>query len=446
MLSSQEDPVKARIIEADLALEVVSGFLDMSPSELVPGARSQAEAFVANAPQLWGHERDTERLFLCLDIAVSAIQADPTFGGGYALAAACIYRMGVRDVDIYDPRTLIASIPWANRAIIVDPDNHIGWETYIEIHCFKGDFKTAEGALGKVYAKFGDNDLYARCAFLYFRLQGDLAQAKNWGALAWQTEWDTTRLVHTLFALGQLHRDTNEWAKALDCYRVITEKDHQNAWAYHFWAICVANLGEPAKALDINQKAVQLGQLHEFRTYQEELRRQAGRSKLGAGRITTLPAPRMPTGNTSRIQAPVARNPASGNTSRMGALPSGNTSRMGAVPGSSSSTGSGRVAPAPPAAGGSSNRMLPPQPGASSGSGRVMPAPPAANPPKVMPAPPAANPPKVMPAPPAAKPAPKDGNATPLPGAGESHRSSQQQQFPSRQTRKLMKPKKPPPQ
>lgn len=440
MLSSQEDPVKARIIEADLALEVVSGFLELSPSELVPGARSQAEAFVANAPQLWGHERDTERLFLCLDIAVSAIQADPTFGGGYALAAGCIYRMGVRDVDIYDPRTLIASIPWANRAIVVDSENHAGWETYIEIHCFKGDFKTAESALGKVYAKFGDNDLYARCAFLYFRLQGDLAQAKNWGALAWQTEWDTTRLVHTLFALGQLYRDTSEWAKALDCYRMITEKDHQNAWAYHFWAICLANLGEPVNAMDVNQKAVQLGQLHEFRAYQEELRRQSGRAKLGAGRITSLPAPRMPSGNTSRIQAPVTRNPASGNTSRMGALP-----------GAGSSSGSGRFVPAPPPAAAGSNRMLPPQPGEKSGSGRVMPAPPAAIPTKVMPAPPAANPPRVMPAPPAAKPAPRpapkqDANATPLPGTGESHRSSQQQQFPSRQTRKLMKPKKPPPQ
>jgi tetratricopeptide (TPR) repeat protein len=437
MLSSQEDPVKARIIEAELALETVSGFLELSPADLVPGTRSQAEAFVANAPVLWGYERDTERLFLCLDIAVSAIQADPTFGGGYALAAACIYRMGVRDVDIYDPRALIASIPWANRAIVVDPDNHVGWETYIEIHCFKGDFKTAESALGKVFSKFGDNDLYARCAFLYFRLQGDVTQAKNWGALAWQTEWDSTRLVHTLFSLGQLHRDTNEWAKALDCYRVITEKQHDNAWAYHYWAMCLANMGDPANALEINQKAVQLGQLHEFRTYQEELRRMAGRAKLGAGRITNLPPARMPTGNTSRIQAPVARNGASGNTSRMGALP-----------GSNSTTGSGRIVPAPPAAG--SNRMLPPQPGSSSttGSGRVMPAPPPAQPAKVAPAPPPAAPP-VVPAPPPAQPpkvapAPPPARATPLPGAGESHRSERQQEFPRRQTRKLMKPKKPP--
>ncbi|MBX3475823.1 MAG: tetratricopeptide repeat protein [Planctomycetes bacterium] len=443
MLSSQEDPVRARIIEAELALEVASGFLEMSVGDLVPGARSQAEAFVANAPQLWGHERDTERLFLCLDIAVSAIQADPTFGGGYALAAACIYRMGVRDVDIYDPRTLIASIPWANRAIVVDPENNAGWETYIEIHCFKGDFKTAEGALGKVYAKFGDNDVYARCAFLFFRLQGDVVQAKNWGALAWQTEWDSTRLVHTLFSLGQLHRDTGEWAKALDCYRVITEKDHQNAWAFHYWAMCLANVGDPTGALEINQRAVQLGQLHEFRSYQEDLRRMAGRAKLGAGRITNLPPARMPTGNTSRITAPAKGTAASGNTSRMGLARSGNTT-----------TGSGRVVPTPPAAG-SSNRMLPPQPGgSSSGSGRVMPAPPPANAPRVapapppaaprvMPAPPAAAPQKVAPAPPPAKPS-QDSGRTPLPGAGESHRSGQQQQFPKRETRKLMKPKKPP--
>lgn len=443
MLSSQEDPVKARIIEAELALEVVSGFLELSVGDLVPGQRSQAEAFVANAPQLWGYERDTERLFLCLDIAVSAIQADPTYGGGYALAASCIYRMGVRDVDIYDPRTLIASIPWANRSILVDPENHAGWETYIEIHCFKGDFKTAEGALGKVYAKFGDNDLYARCAFLFFRLQGDVAQAKNWGALAWQTEWDSTRLIHTLFALGQLHRDTAEWTKALDCYRVITEKAHDNAWAYHYWAICLAALGDAARAMEVNQKAIQLGQLYEFRAYQEDLRKMAGRAKLGAGRVTNFPAPRMPTGNTSRIQAPAGKNPASGNTSRMGMARSGNTTQ-----------GSGRVMPSPPAAsGGSSNRMLPPQPGAnsSSGSGRVMPAPPAANQPRVMPAPPAANTPRVAPAPPAANPprvasAPPAASSkpTPVPGAGESHRSNQQQQFPRRETRKLMKPKKPP--
>jgi len=434
MLSSQEDPVRARIIEAELALEVASGFLEMSPSELVPGTRSQAEAFTANAPVLWGYERDSERLFLCLDIAVSAIQADPTYGGGYALAAACIYRMGVRDVDIYDPRALIASIPWANRAIVVDPENHIGWETYIEIHCFKGDFKTAESALGKVYAKFGDNDLYARCAFLFFRLQGDIVQAKNWGALAWQTEWDSTRLVHTLFSLGQLHRDTGEWNKALDCYRVITEKQNDNAWAYHHWAKCLAALGDAARAMDINQKAIQLGQLYEFRSYQEDLRKLAGRSKLGAGRITNLPPVRMPTGNTSRIQAPAARNPSSGNTS-----------------------GSGRIAPAPPpASGGSSSRMLPPQPSGNTtaGSGRVMPAPPPANAPRVAPAPPPANVPRVAPAPPPANPprvapAPPSSSGasarpTPVPGAGESHRSNQQQQFPRRETRKLMKPKKPP--
>ncbi len=400
MLSSQEDPVKARIVETELALEVVSGFLETSPRDLIPGARSQAEAFVANAPSLWGYERDTERLFLTLDIAVSAIQADPTYGGGYTLAAACMFRMGVRDVDIYDPRTLISAIPWANRAIMVDPDYPAGWETYIEIHCFKGDFKTAEQALGKVYARFGDNDLYARCAFLFFRLQGDHSQAINWGALAWQTEWDAGRLVQTLFALGLLYRDTSQWAKALDCYRVITEKDHSNAWAFHYWAICAAALGDATRAMELNQQAIQLGQLHEFRAYQEDLRKLAGRGKLGASRITTLPPTR--TGHTGRVQPPSGRNPASGNTSRLNIPRSGNT------------TTSGRVVPAPPVAQGrtvpppppvpGSGRMLPPQPSdksASAASSRLTQPPQAAPRPKVVPAPPAAAP-KVVAAPPAA--------------------------------------------
>jgi hypothetical protein len=100
MLSSQEDPVKARIIEAELALESVTELLEVAAADLEAGTRTKAEAFVANAPPLWGYDRDTERLFLTLDIAISAIEADPTFGGGYALAAACLYRMGMRDTDI----------------------------------------------------------------------------------------------------------------------------------------------------------------------------------------------------------------------------------------------------------------------------------------------------------------------------------------------------------
>jgi len=208
--------------------------------------------------------------------------------------------MGMRDTDIYDPRSLIAAIPWANRAILVQPDYDAGWETYVEIHCYKGDFRTAENALGRILKRFGDGDVYARCAFLYFRLQGDVDQAKNWGALAWQTEWDSARLVRTLFALGLLYRDGKEWSKALDCYRMITEKDHNNAWAWHYFAQCTAALGDPARAMELNQRAVGLGQQHEFRAYQEDLRRQLGRQKLSAPRIAAyVPPPGRGKGDTT---------------------------------------------------------------------------------------------------------------------------------------------------
>lgn len=323
MLSSQEDPVKARIIEAELALDVVADLLERSPADLKKGTRSKGEAFISNTPPLWGYDRDTERLFLALDIAVSAVQADPTFGGGYALAAACLYRMGMRDTDVYDPRSLIAAIPWANRAIQIDPAFEAGWETYIEIHCYKGDFKTGETALGKVYRRFGDNDLYARCAFLFFRLQGDVPQAKNWGALAWQTEWDSARLVRTLFALGQLYREGKETAKALDCYRVITEKDHDNAWAWHYFAHCTAALGDPQRATELNQRAIDLGTEHEFRTFQEHLRKQSGRRRLGSS--TTVPVLRA---------KPPGKRPSSGIHAKT-------------VPASSTRTTSVRAAPTP---------------------------------------------------------------------------------------------------
>lgn len=305
MLSSQEDPVKARIIEAELALETVADLLEVAPSELAAGSRTQAEAFVANAPPLWGYDRDTERLFLALDIAISAIETDPTYAGGYALAAACLYRMGMRDTDIYDPRALIAAIPWANRAILIHPEYDAGWEIYVEIHCYKGDFKTAESALGRVLKRFGDGDVYARCAFLFFRMKGEIDQAKNWGALAWQTEWDSARLVRTLLALGQLYREGKEWAKALDCYRVVTEKDHNNAWGWHFFAVCTATLGNAERALELNQRAVELGKLHEFRAYQEELRKQAGREKLSAPKMAAYGAlPRAPGDTTRRRMRP----------------------------------------------------------------------------------------------------------------------------------------------
>ncbi|MCA8914190.1 MAG: hypothetical protein KDB90_02170 [Planctomycetes bacterium] len=292
MLQDGEDHIKARILEAEMALGSAAPFLEMSIEDLSAGVRTQAEAFLANAPSLYGYERDTERIFMVLDLAVSAIQADPTYGGGYSLAASCIYRLGVIDVDIFDPRALTVAIPWAYRAIKMDPEYDMGWETYVELHCFKGDFATAEKALGEIYTRFGDNDLYARCAFLYFRLQGETAQALNWGALAWQTEWDDTRLIHTLFSLGQLYRDVGEWRKAADAYRVITERDHENSWAFHNAAQCMAQLGDYVSALELNQTAISLGGLHEFRAFQEDLKRAQGRSRMGGGRITSVPSKR----------------------------------------------------------------------------------------------------------------------------------------------------------
>jgi tetratricopeptide (TPR) repeat protein len=350
----EEDLVQARILEAGMALEPASPFLEMDIKDLTPGERTQAEAFCANAPSLYGYERDTERIFMVLDLAVSAIQADPTFGGGYALAAACIYRLGVLDIDVFDSRALTAAIPWAYRAIVMDPGNEAGWEAYVETHCYKGDFTTAEKALGDIYGRFGDNDLYARTAFLYFRLQGDTAQALNWGALAWQTEWDTIRLVHTLFALGQLYRDVGEWAKAADAYRVITERDHENAWAFHYLAHSMAEAGQFPEALEANQQAVKLGQLHEFRAYHEELKKLRGRARMGAGRVTSVR-----TKATTVVPAPPPK-------------------------------GTGKVVAAPPAAG----EKVVPAPPAKKPVTRVIPAPPAKRPvTKKVPAPPPIVPP-----------------------------------------------------
>lgn len=289
MDQGEEDHVAARIIETEMAVEPVAGFLELGPQDLMPGNRDQSEAFVANAPSLYGRERDIERLFMVLDVAVSAVQADPLYGGGYSLIAACIYRMGVRDFDLYDSRALAAAIPWANRARVVDPGYDLGWETYVEAHCYKGDFKTAENALGEIYKRFGDNDLYARTAFLYFRLQGNTAQALNWGALAWQTEWDSMRLVHTLFALGQLYRDVGEYAKALDAYRVITERDRENAWAYHYASICAVEIGNFGYALEMNGNAVKFGDLHQFRAYRETIKKLQGRTRMGIKPDAVLP-------------------------------------------------------------------------------------------------------------------------------------------------------------
>ncbi|MBZ0137876.1 MAG: tetratricopeptide repeat protein [Planctomycetes bacterium] len=379
MQHQDEDLVQARILEAGMALEPATPFLELAITDLTPGERTQAEAFCANAPSLYGYERDLERIFMVLDLAVSAIQADPTFGGGYALSAACIYRLGVLDIDVYDSRALTASIPWAFRAIKMDPENEAGWEAYVETHCYKGDFTTAENALGEIYQRFGDNDLYARTAFLYFRLQGDTAQAVNWGALAWQTEWDTIRLVHTLFALGHLYRDVGEFSKAADAYRVITERDHNNAWAYHYLARSLAELGDYAAALDANQRAVKLGQLHEFRAFHEDLKRGHGRARMGATN-----APTRGTGMYAKPPVVPAPPPASG--------------KIVAAP----PPASGKVVPAPPSR---REEIVPAPPAkgpAKRPSTRQIPAPPQTR--KVQAPPPAK---KTVAPPPAKRPPPK---------------------------------------
>ncbi|MCB9933714.1 MAG: hypothetical protein H6841_09880 [Planctomycetes bacterium] len=383
MQHSGEDHILARILEAEMALAPAAPYLNLPVSDLIAGARSQAEAFIANAPSLYGYERDTERIFMVLDLAVSAVQADPTFGGGYALAAACVYRLGVIDVDIYDPRALDAALPWATRAKDIDPEHDNGWEVFIELLCFKGDFATAEKALGEVYQRFGDNDLYARTAFLYFRLQGETAQALNWGALAWQTEWDDVRLVHTLFALGQLYRDVGEWRKAADAYRVITERDRENSWAFHYAARCSAELGDFNAALEQNQTAITLGGLHEFRAFHEELRRAQGRARMGGGRVTTVPPTRK--GSTRVVAAPPpAVSPSNG-------------------------PASGKVVAAPPPAAPASKVVKAPPPAGR----KVIAAPPPAGPPaKVVKAPPAAGG-KVVKAPPSARPPNRPGPRKP---------------------------------
>ncbi|MEE9312881.1 MAG: hypothetical protein V3V10_10790, partial [Planctomycetota bacterium] len=126
-----EDHIAARVLEAQMALEVVKGFLGIPVKELISGERSQAEAFIANAPKLFQKDRDTESLFMAVDIGVSAIQADPTYGGGYALVADCVYRLGVIDTDKYDRRALKEAGPWAKRAVVVDPEYDLGWESLL---------------------------------------------------------------------------------------------------------------------------------------------------------------------------------------------------------------------------------------------------------------------------------------------------------------------------
>lgn len=302
---TKTDAIAAVLMEADMALTEAKDLRDRD--DVSPGVRSQAEAFYHNAPSLYGYDRDRERIFMTLDIAVSCIQADPTFAGGYALAAACIYRLGVESEDHYDERALEAALPWALKATIVDMKDPIGWEILSEIHCFMRDWDLASNTLGLIYRTFGDGDLYARATFRFFRLKGEVDQALNWGALAWQQEFNSQRLVQTLFALGHLYRDVSKWEKALDTYRVITEKDHDNAWAYHWWAYCAFQLEQSAEARELNQKAIELskGQVGKFVEFQSQL---GGVRTTSRRRRTNVPT-NLPVGKpkTKTVPAPGAR-------------------------------------------------------------------------------------------------------------------------------------------
>lgn len=276
--------VAEKLVQALNMLDPVSELLAGPLPEA--GNRSAAEAFLANAPTLFGHQLPFEKLLLSLDIAVSVIQADPTLGAGFAYAAAALYRIGFEDTDIYSETTLANALPWARRGADIEPLSPEAWETLTEIHCFMGDFAAAEKSLGEIFSRWGDGDVYARAAFMFFRLQGDAEQAMNWGALAWQQEWNTDRLIQTLFALGQLYRDNARVRQAADVYRVLCEHDHTNMWGHHFWAKAEFELGNLKEALDANSRAIELGGGHALRGFQEEIKHAIGRARMGLKPVT----------------------------------------------------------------------------------------------------------------------------------------------------------------
>ncbi|GIK54028.1 MAG: hypothetical protein BroJett014_30010 [Planctomycetota bacterium] len=278
-----------RLAQAQQVLDPVVPYL-MGESPL-PGDRPRAEAFLANAPSLYGHQLPFEQILASMDIGVSAIQADPCFGGGYAWVAGCLYRIGFEDTDIYHEEALANALLWARLAVKIDPACRECWEALGEVYCFQRNFAEAEKAMGEVYRRWGDGDTYARLAFLFFRLQGDQEQAINWGALAWQQEWDTARLIQTLFALGQLYRDSGRTRQAANAYRVLCEHDHNSMWGHHFWAQCEFAEGNLQEASEINLKAIQLGGGHVMREFQETLKRAVGRAKLIGTKTRTVPPP-----------------------------------------------------------------------------------------------------------------------------------------------------------
>jgi tetratricopeptide (TPR) repeat protein len=285
------DIVMASVIEASSTLEPVSHLLEKSPEEIKRGDRTKAEAFVANAPSLYAPDLDVDSVGLVLDVAVSAIEADPTYGGGYALAAGCLLQLaGCGDDGTDDKRALAAALPWAFHATRVDPENPEGWEVYTRLHCCLGDFASAQAALGMVYRRFGNTGLYARLAFLYFLHRNEVKQALTWGARAWQMETDSQRLVWFLERLAELYRRGGKLVQALDAWRVITERNSGYALAHHRAAECAFQVGDLEAAIDFNTRALELEAAPEFEDLRLRLRKATGRRpkarRNATGKIT----------------------------------------------------------------------------------------------------------------------------------------------------------------
>lgn len=307
--------ITEKLVQALNVLDPVSELLQGPAAN--PGNRAAAEAFLANAPSLFGHQLPFEKLLLSLDVGVSAIQADSTLGAAYAYIATALYRIGYEDADIFAEETLANALPWARRGTDIEPLSREAWEALTEILCYRGDFAAAEKALGEIFARWGDGDTYARSAFLYFRLLGDAEQAMNWGALAWQQEWNTDRLIQTLFALGQLYRDNDRMRQGADVYRVLCEHDPESLWGHHFRARCEFELGNLQAALSANTRAIELGGGHALRGFQEEIKHALGRvrmglkphtSQLSKGQAGKVVPPPPPAAKQTEVPAPPPAN------------------------------------------------------------------------------------------------------------------------------------------
>ena len=262
------------LLRADAALASASQYL--AGPRPKAGDRAQANALVAGAASLYGWKPDAEQMLQALDNAAAAVCADPTCGAGYALAARCIYRLGWEDRDCFAEVALEKARAWARRATELQPDFETGWEALVEVDCYAYEFDTAEKTLGEIFRRFGDRGLYARAAFLYFRLKADVDQALNWGALAWQQEEDEARLFDTLFAMGTVYEDSQRLKHAYDAYRMICEKDPRNAWGQFLWARVTLALGGVNEAKEMIDKAVALSSQPEFAELRATIARKLG--------------------------------------------------------------------------------------------------------------------------------------------------------------------------